>query len=82
MSERIDLAVIDNNVMNFLFKTNPSLNKKVQFAHFNSQLLNRRKKTFICFNNSALGSEVSEVSEISEILNQGLKKIAINSGNR
>jgi succinylarginine dihydrolase len=47
LSKRINLAIIDKNVMSFLFKTNPSLNKRVQFAQFNSQLLEERSYSFV-----------------------------------
>lgn len=67
---RIDLAVIDKNVMNYLFKTEKSLAKKSTDAQFNANLL-EDKKLFICFKKNAQGEE------LSKIYNQGLKKIDI-----
>jgi hypothetical protein len=63
MNERINLAV------------NPSLNKKVQFAQFNSQLLKEKSYSFVLIVQPYRG-------ELNEIINQGLKKIAMNSGNK
>ncbi len=72
VSGRIDLAVIDKNVMNYLFKTNPDLAKKANMAQFNSTLL-EDKKLFICFKKNAQGEE------LTKIYNEGLKKIDIPS---
>jgi polar amino acid transport system substrate-binding protein len=67
---RIDLAVVDKNVMNYLFKTNPSLAEKANNAQFNSTLL-EDKKLFICFKKGPKGED------IAKIYNEGLKKIDI-----
>ncbi len=67
---RLDLAVIDKNVMNYLFKTDAALAKKASTAQFNKTLL-EDKKLFICFKKDAQGKE------LSKIYNEGLKKIDI-----
>lgn len=67
---RVDLAVVDRNVMNYLFKTIPSLVEKANEAQFNSTLL-ENKKLFICFKKGPEGER------IAKIYNQGLKKIDI-----
>jgi polar amino acid transport system substrate-binding protein len=70
VSGRVDLAVVDRNVMNYLFKTIPSLAEKANEAQFNSTLL-ENKKLFICFKKGPKGEN------IAEIYNEGLKKIDI-----
>jgi polar amino acid transport system substrate-binding protein len=70
MGGRVDLAVVDKNVMNYLFKTNPNLAKKTGEAQFNSTLL-EDKKLFICFKKGPQGEK------IAKIYNEGLKKIDI-----
>lgn len=67
---RLDLAVVDKNVMNYLFKTDKGLAKKSANAQFNSTLL-EDKKLFICFKKNAKGEE------LAKIYNEGLKKIDI-----
>lgn len=69
---RLDLAVVDKNVMNYLFKTDKALAKKSANAQFNSTLL-EDKKLFICFKKNAKGEE------LAKIYNEGLKKIDITS---
>ena len=69
---RLDLAVIDENVMNYLFKTDKALAKKVGSAQFNATLL-EDKNLFICFKKNAQGEE------LTKIYNEGLKKIDIPS---
>lgn len=69
---RLDLAVVDKNVMNYLFKTDKGLAKKSANAQFNSTLL-EDKKLFICFKKNAKGEE------LAKIYNEGLKKIDITS---
>jgi polar amino acid transport system substrate-binding protein len=69
---RLDLAVIDENVMKYLFKTDKALAKKVSNAQFNTTLL-EDKKLFICFKNNPKGEE------LAKIYNEGLKKIDIPS---
>jgi polar amino acid transport system substrate-binding protein len=70
MGGRVDLAVVDKNVMNYLFKTNPNLAEKASKAQFNSTLL-EDKKLFICFKKGPEGEK------IAKIYNEGLKKIDI-----
>ena len=67
---RIDLAVVDKNVMNYLFRTLPSLARKANETQFNSTLL-AEKKLFICFKKGPQGEN------IANIYNEGLKKINI-----
>ena len=69
---RIDLAVVDKNVMNYLFKTNLSLAEKANDAQFNSTLL-EDKKLFICFKKGPKGED------LAKIYNEGLKKIDISA---
>lgn len=68
---RLDLAVVDKNVMNYLFKTDKKLGKKSSQAQFNTTLL-EDKKLFICFKKNAKGED------LAKIYNEGLKKIDIN----
>jgi polar amino acid transport system substrate-binding protein len=70
VGKRVDLAVVDKNVMNYLFKTNPSLANKANEAQFNSTLL-EDKKLFICFKKGPKGED------LAKIYNEGLKKIDI-----
>jgi polar amino acid transport system substrate-binding protein len=67
---RIDLAVVDKNVMNFLLKTDKQLSSSAGKLQFNSTLL-EDKKLYICFKNTAEGKK------LADIYNQGLKKIDI-----
>ena len=67
---RIDLAVVDKNVMNFLLKTDKQLSGSAGKLQFNSTLL-EDKKLYICFKNTAEGKK------LADIYNQGLKKIDI-----
>jgi polar amino acid transport system substrate-binding protein len=69
---RLDLAVVDRNVMNYLFKTDEWLAQKSDNAQFNSTLL-EDKKLFICFKKNGKGAE------LADIYNEGLKKIDIQS---
>lgn len=70
VNNRLDLAVIDKNVMNYLFKTDKALAKKSNEAQFNIKLL-EDKKLFICFKKGKEGEE------LAKIYNEGLKKIDI-----
>lgn len=69
---RLDLAVIDKNVMEYLFKTDKALKGKKGKASFNATLL-EDKKLYICFKNNAQGKEMAK------IFNEGLKKIDIDA---
>lgn len=69
---RVDAAVIDKNVLNYLLKNDPqakSANGKVQF---NAHLL-EDKKLYVCFRNDEMGQKWQH------IFNEGLKKIDINA---
>jgi polar amino acid transport system substrate-binding protein len=70
VNNRLDLAVIDKNVMNYLFKTDESLAKKSSEAQFNMKIL-EDKKLFICFKKGKEGER------LAAIYNEGLKKINI-----
>lgn len=69
---RLDLAVIDRNVMDYLFRTEPSLRHQSSKAAFNRRLL-ANKKLYICFKKTPQGQK------LAEIFNQGLAKIDIRS---
>ncbi|KZZ48080.1 MAG: transporter substrate-binding domain-containing protein [Saccharospirillaceae bacterium] len=69
---RLDLAVIDRNVMDYLFKTDKALSGKEGKASFNGKLL-EDKKLYICFKKTPGGAEMAK------IFNEGLKKIDVNA---
>ena len=69
---RLDLAVIDRNVMDYLFKTDKALSGKEGKASFNEKLL-EDKKLYICFKKTPGGAEMAK------IFNEGLKKIDVNA---
>ncbi|WP_419811627.1 substrate-binding periplasmic protein [Bacterioplanoides sp.] len=69
---RIDLAVIDPNVMEYLLNSDPIFADKSDKARINKQLL-AYKNLFICFKKTAEGQH------IADIFNQGLKKIDIDA---
>lgn len=68
ISGRIDLAVIDKHVMDYLFKTEAALATETDKIQFNSRIL-ENKSLYICFN------KTDEGYEMADIFNQGLKKI-------
>jgi polar amino acid transport system substrate-binding protein len=74
VSSRIDLAVVDKNVMEYLFTTDPSLMRKAHLAQFNKQLL-EEKKLYICFKKTERGQQYSE------LLSQGLQQISVDNNN-
>jgi polar amino acid transport system substrate-binding protein len=51
---RFDLAVVDQNVMQYLLKTSPKLKPQAAKLQFNSQLL-EEKTLHVCFTNSPAG---------------------------
>lgn len=65
---RIDMAVIDSNVMNYLVGHDPDLRRVRDELAFNPQLL-EMKSLYVCFNHSS--------KELQSVLNQGLAKINI-----
>lgn len=67
---RIDMAVVDKNVMNYLFANDPKLASMKGKASFNSKLL-EDKKLYVCFKNSGQGTK------LRDIYNQGLQKIDV-----
>ena len=72
INNRLDVAVIDKNVMDYLFKHDKSLKGEESKAHFQDKLL-EDKKLYICFKKNKLGQEMAD------IYNQGLKKIDVNA---
>jgi polar amino acid transport system substrate-binding protein len=69
---RLDLAVIDKNVMNYLFANDKALQGKASKASFNSKLLDD-KDIHICFKKTAEGEE------LAKIFNEGLTKIDVDA---
>jgi polar amino acid transport system substrate-binding protein len=67
-SKRIDLAVIDQNVMEYLLNTAPELAKTKHAIQFNSKIL-EDKQLYICFKKGPRGEE------LTKIFNEGLTKI-------
>lgn len=67
---RLDLAVVDENVMNYLKRTDARLKPIADKIEFNNKLL-EDKKLFICFKKNAEGKK------LQEIFDQGLKKIDV-----
>ena len=63
---RIDLAVIDKNVLEYSVKTDPDLIKLKDKISFNDKLL-ENKKLFICFKKNK--------QAMADIFNEGLTKI-------
>lgn len=72
INNRLDVAVIDKNVMDHLFKLDKSLKGKASQAHFQDKLL-EDKKLYICFKKNKMGQQMAD------IYNQGLKKIDVNA---
>jgi len=71
-SGRIDLVLIDKNVMDFLLSTEPKLEPIASKIQFNQRIL-EDKKLFICFKKSERGKQ------LAEIFNAGLKKVDVNA---
>jgi len=67
---RIDLAVIDKNVLSYLLKTEPKLSKIKGELEFNSKLL-ANKKLYVCFRKGPEGER------LTKIFNEGIKKIDV-----
>lgn len=67
---RLDLAVIDPNVFNYLMAHKPELKKAKPLVKINYRIL-ENKELFLCFKNTEEGNE------LRAIFNQGLKKIDI-----
>ncbi|WP_430459683.1 substrate-binding periplasmic protein [Thalassolituus sp. LLYu03] len=65
---RIDMAVIDRNVLEYSVKTDPELKKIADKVSFNDKLL-EDKKLFVCFKHTQ--------SDIAKIFNEGLTKIDV-----
>lgn len=66
--KRIDLAVVDRNVFNYLLATMPSLAPARTSLRFNDQLL-EDKKLYVCFKKGPEGEK------LTKLFNEGLKKI-------
>ena len=71
INNRLDVAVIDKNVMTYLFKHDKSLKGEESKAHFQEKLL-EDKELFICFKKNKMGQQMAD------IYNQGLTKIDVN----
>lgn len=69
---RIDAAVIDTNVLNYLLATDKSLKSLQSKVEMNSKLL-QNKKLYIAFRNDADGKKWQQ------IYNEGLSKIDVDS---
>jgi len=67
---RIDLAVIDKNVLSYLLKSEPELSQIKNELEFNSKLL-ANKKLYICFRKGPEGDR------LTKIFNEGIKKIDV-----
>ena len=67
---RLDLAVVDQNVMDYLKKTDARLKSVASKIEFNSKLL-EDKKLYVCFKKNAEGKR------LQEIFDQGLTKIDV-----
>ena len=70
VSGRLDLAVIDKNVMTYLLQSDPELKAHADKLEFNNTLL-EDKKLYICFKKNARGEK------LTKIFNEGLKKIDV-----
>ncbi|MBI2379942.1 MAG: transporter substrate-binding domain-containing protein [Gammaproteobacteria bacterium] len=69
-AKRINAAVIDKHVLNFLLSNDASLTDAKEVLQFNAKTL-EDKKLYICFRNDAKGQE------LAKIFNEGLKKIDV-----
>lgn len=67
---RIELAVVDRNVMEYLIATNPELTRVADNLEFNKRPL-ENKELFICFKKGARGEKLAAA------LAEGLKKIDV-----
>ncbi|MDK2126571.1 substrate-binding periplasmic protein [Parachitinimonas caeni] len=70
--KRVDLAIVDKNVFNYLMKTDPQLASFQSALEMNPKIL-EDKKLYICFKKGAKGKEWAK------ILAEGLKKIDVNA---
>jgi polar amino acid transport system substrate-binding protein len=67
---RIDLAVVDKNVFNYLLQTTPELIQAQKTLRFNQHIL-ENKNLYICFKKDPQGERYAK------IFNEGLKKINV-----
>lgn len=70
VNNRVDLAVIDRNVMEHLLKTNTVLFNNTDKAQFNTKML-ENKNLYICFKKGKEGER------LSKIYNEGLQRIDV-----
>lgn len=68
--KRIDLAVVDKNVFNFLLENDAELADAQKSLRFNERIL-EEKRFYVCFKRSPEGERMQK------IFNQGLKKINV-----
>lgn len=67
---RIDLAVVDQNVMQYLLQTSPKLQSAASSLQFNGKVL-EDKTLHVCFTNSAAGKQALEA------FNAALKQVDV-----
>jgi len=67
---RINMAVIDKNVLSYLLKTESKLSKIKNEVEFNAKLL-ENKKLYVCFRKGPEGER------LTKIFNEGIKKINV-----
>lgn len=70
IKSRIDLAVIDRYVLQYLLLNDDSVKKDANKVQFNSKLM-ENKKLYICFRKNRAGKK------LNKIFNQGLRKIDV-----
>ncbi len=70
LNKRIPIAVIDENVMNFLIMQDKQIKARKAELQFNKKIL-ELKRFYVCF------KKTEEGKKMREILNQGLEKIDI-----
>lgn len=68
--KRVDLAVVDKNVLNYLLQHEPELSDAQKTLRFNERVL-ENKQFYVCFKRNAEGEQMQKV------FNEGLKKINV-----
>ena len=69
---RIDMAVVDKNVMDYLIRTDERLQNSAGKLQFNKRML-ENKMLYVCFKKNPMGEKLLAV------FNEGLKKIDVDS---
>lgn len=70
MANHLDIAIIDNTVLDYLLHTNEDISKSKEKFHFNQKIL-ENKEIFLCF------KKTTEGKKWHKIFNEGLKKVNI-----